>query len=146
MQRGFTFPEVLVIFLIVALTATLAIPSVNNGLAARELESAAMLLASDLRYLQQLSLNAAPGKTYTLVFRNAAPFGYYLMSNLQVVKQIQFDSSIELKAPPPSVSFSAAGVPKSGYTITLRSKKIGKFKYILIEGAIGRVRVSDSGA
>ncbi|CUH94087.1 hypothetical protein P22_0149 [Propionispora sp. 2/2-37] len=142
-QRGFTVMEVLITLLILSVLAGLAIPNLFKHVADRQLEDAARLLASDIRYLQQLSVNSPPGKYYHMFFRNGSPYGYYITSSTIAVKSVRFDNSVELRVPPGYVAFSASGAPQSGYSITLRSNKTKKLKYVLVEGAIGRVRISD---
>lgn len=142
-QQGFTVMEVLVTLLLLSVVVSIAIPNFFKHIADRHLEDAARLLASDIRYLQQLSVNAPEGKYYHMFFRNGSPYGYYITSDTIAIKSVRFDSSVELRVPPRYVAFSGNGTPQSGYSITLRSNKTRKLKYVLVEGAIGRVRVSD---
>lgn len=147
MQKGFTLVEVLAVGLVLAVLAMVAVPSFRQTIANRELNDAARQLAGDLRYLQQLSLNAPAGTLYTISFRNASPYGYYVVSNAaassKALQTVSFPTSVALTAPPGTVHFNSRGVPDSGYQITLKSNVIKKFKYVYVEGAVGRVRISD---
>ena len=147
MQKGFTLVEVLTVGLVLAVLAAVAVPSFRQTIANRELNDAARQLTGDLRYLQQLSLNAPAGTLYTISFRNASPYGYYVVANVsassKTMQTVSFPTSVALTAPPSIVHFNSRGVPDSGYQITLKSNVTQRFKYIYVEGAIGRVRISD---
>lgn len=135
--------EVLLATTLLTVLAAISWPLMTKYQSTQELQDSASLLASDIRYLQQLSINASATQTYSLFFRTIEPAGYYILCNGNVFKSVRFPGSVQLVFVPTRVAFSKYGVPSSGYTITLRSERLQKLRYVMVEGAIGRVRVSD---
>lgn len=132
-----------------ALFTLIALPKANESIERAELETTARLLASDLRLVQQMSVNSSGSgaKTYSIVFNNAEPFGYKISDGIKLVKKITFPAHVVLNGSPSALSFSPEGAPTlstNSRTISLSSK--GKIKYVIITGATGRVRVSDTDA
>lgn len=150
-EHGFTVIELLVVAALFVTFASMALVKANGSVEKAELENSARLLASDLRLLQQLSVNSdgTGAKEYSIVFNNAKPYGYRIIDGMKSVKSVTFPSHVVINASPSPMYFSDNGAPRSNgnsRTISLSSNTIQQFRYVIIAGASGRVRVSDKDA
>jgi prepilin-type N-terminal cleavage/methylation domain-containing protein len=149
LQRGFIFIEVLLVITVIGILATMAVPGLGRILADRELDGAARILASDLRYLQQLCMNTSPDDSFSqMIFRKAPPYGYIIAKGGKALKIVSFPNSVRLAWSPSTMTFGLRGDPVNDNRpaipakITLMSQRGNKFKYINI-ATTGRVRISD---
>ena len=144
-QQGVTLLELIVCIGIIGLLASTAMLVVGQSLQRQELESASLLLANDLRWLQQLSINSGIGTTsYILQFNKSEP-SYYIMANTKVIRKYVFPRSIRLYAPYTFISFSLSGAPLIGaQTVSLQSNQLQTWKYVILAPVTGRVRISDT--
>ncbi|MDF2634691.1 MAG: hypothetical protein K0R78_1565 [Pelosinus sp.] len=146
MQRGVTLIELLICIAILSIFAGMAVPRLGHSLEKQELENTSRQVAADIRWLQQLSINAGVDTTaYAMLFNNTTPYGYYITANTQNIKKVTFPLSVSLSGSHSYISFSQTGAPKVGaQTISLYSKTLKQWKYIILAPVTGRVRVSDS--
>lgn len=144
-QQGVTLLELIVCIGIIGLLASATMLVLGQSLQKQELESASLLLANDLRWLQQLSINSGNGVTsYILQFNKSEP-SYYIMANTKVIKKHVFSPSIKLYAPSTFIGFSLTGAPLIGaQTISLQSDKLQTWKYVILAPVTGRIRISDT--
>ena len=144
-QHGVTLIELLICVGIISLFASMVIPTLGQSLAQQELESSGLQLVADIRWLQQLAINAGSGiVSYRLLFNNSQPYGYYVTANTQVIKKRTFPVSVRLLGNPPQISFGLSGAPSGAQTVSLQSTKLKTWKYIVLAPVTGRVRISDS--
>ncbi|MBP1763214.1 MAG: hypothetical protein H6Q65_272 [Firmicutes bacterium] len=151
MQRGFIFVELLAVTAVMLLLAAAAIPAVDKLIARQELDNTARNLAADIHWVQQLSVNGGFGAgatVYVLMFNNGDHVHYYITANGQVIKSVQMPESVRLGNMPSQIMFNPnTGFPSLGaQSISLRSLVLGKYKYVILAPAIGRVRISDTNA
>lgn len=145
-QRGVTLLELITCIGIVVIIASSAMLVLGQSLQKQELESACMLLTSDLRWLQQLSINDGSGTvSYILRFNQSEPAGYYITANTRVIKKTIFPRGIRLYVSYSVIGFGLLGVPLTGaQTISLQSDKLNIWKYVILAPVTGRVRISNT--
>ena len=146
MQRGVTLIELLICIAILSIFPSMAIPRLGQSIDKQELENVSRQLAADIRWLQQLSTNAGVDTTaYAMIFNNTTPYGYYITANTQSIKKVTFPLSVSLSGVHSYILFSQTGTPKVGaQTISLHSKSLKQWKYVILTPVTGRVRISDS--
>lgn len=145
-QQGVTFLELVICLGILSIIGSSSLFSLGQSLRKQELESASLLLAADLRWLQQLSINERSIATaYLLVFKQTRPYGYDITANTQTVKTVLFPRSVTLHVPYPRISFGRSGAPLLGaQTISLESGKLHSWKYVILAPVTGRIRLSET--
>jgi len=145
-QRGMSLVELVICMGILSIIASTAVLGLGQSLAKQELESTSLQLVADIRWLQQLSMNAGSGTvSYILLFRPSEPYGYYVTANTQVIKQITFPPSVKLSGFYSPIGFALSGAPLIGaQTVSLQSAKLKTWKYVILAPVTGRVRSSDS--
>lgn len=143
---GFSLLELLVTAALITMICGMSMMRLGSGLAEQELSAAALELAADLRWMQQVSTNSpasAGGFPFFMVFEGAGRGGYLVRSGVNVVKRMSLPASVQFGNSPPLVSFAASGSPSpGGLTIILQSRQLGKSLYVIIAAVSGRVRVS----
>ena len=144
-QRGVTLLELVICMGVLSIIASMVIPTLGQSLAKQELESASLQLAADIRWLQQLSINAGNGTvSYRLLFNNGEPYGYYVTANTQVIKSLTFPVSVRLPGGSAQIGFGPSGAPSGAQTVSLQSTKLKTWKYVVLAPVTGRVRISNS--
>jgi prepilin-type N-terminal cleavage/methylation domain-containing protein len=142
MQRGFSVLELLVVIAIIGIVAALTWPQMGSS-AGTDLDNAARELAADLRLTQQMTVNSAGSATPLLVFSNAAPYGYYISVNAQLIKpRTKFPATVQTSGNPGAITFSLDGKPTgtANATIILVNTK-GASRSIITEVMTGRIRI-----
>ena len=106
--------ELLVAASLIAMICGMGMMRLGNSLAEQELSAAALELAADLRWLQQVSTNSpvnAGGPSFFMVFEGAGKGGYLVRAGVNVVKRMALPASVQFGSSPPILSFSASGSP-----------------------------------
>jgi prepilin-type N-terminal cleavage/methylation domain-containing protein len=145
MQRGVTLIELLICIAILSIFAGMAIPRLGQSLEKQELENSSRQLAADIRWLQQISINAGVDTTaYAMFFYNTTPYGYYITANTQRIKNVIFPISVNLPGSHSYITFTPNGAPVIGaQSISLYNRKLKQWKYVILAPVTGRVRISD---
>lgn len=146
MQRGLTLIELVICIGIIGIIACMAFPALGQSLAKQELESTSVQLAADIRWLQQLSINAGSGTvSYIMLFKHSEPYGYDITANTQVIKHFTFPDSVKLPGFYSPIGFGLSGAPLIGaQTISLQSNRLKIWRYVILAPVTGRVRISDA--
>ena len=151
MQRvrgGFSLLELLLVMAMISMICGVGFLRLGDSLAEYELSAAALELAADLRWVQQVSVNSpssAGGPFYLLTFRHADLSGYSISASTVSVKQATFPASVRLANFPLKISFNSNGNPDNPQTIALKSLRLAKKRYVIIAAVTGRVRISSTG-
>jgi len=144
-QRGVTLIELVVCLGVLGIIASTAIPKLGQSLAKQELERASLQLAADIRWLQQVSINAGKDTVPSILrFNYNQPCGYYVTTNNQVIKSYTFPASVTLPDPYSPIGFGLSGAPSGAQTVMLKSTKLNTKKYVILAPVTGRVRISNS--
>jgi prepilin-type N-terminal cleavage/methylation domain-containing protein len=148
MQRGFSLIEVMIVSAVLAMLAVSAVPRIFATIATQELQTFTANLAADIRYMQQMSLNAngqnAP--LYTLRFARGSENSYYIIHDgYQAIKMVYLPKHVKVTGDPDYIMFSNKGAPRKGQRIEFYTSNAQLFSYVYITGATGRVRVSANG-
>lgn len=145
-QRGMTLLELVICIGVLGILASTAILTLGQSLAKQELDKTSLQLMADIRWLQQLSINAGSGTvSYILLFNHSEPYGYYVTANTQVIKQITFPPSVKLSGFYSPIGFALSGAPSMGaQTVSLQSTTLKTWKYVILAPVTGRVRISDA--
>ena len=147
-HSGFSLLELLIVVALISMICGMSMMRLGGGLAEQELSAAALEMAADLRWMQQVSVNSpvsAGGSFFCMVFDRSGG-SYYVREGVQIVKRSFLPGSVSLGNSPPIISFSASGSPASGQTIMLYSRSLGKFRYVIVAAVTGRVRISTTSA
>lgn len=145
---GFTLIELLTTMTILGILLMLAVPTYNNYLTEKRLDSAAMQIASDIRHVQQLAV-ATENYNYQVKF-NQNSGHYQTMLGLKVLSRIFLPDGVSIY----DVYFNndyqnkhilcidAKGIPHpiGGHVILFAGEKM---KYVIVASITGRVRISD---
>ena len=148
-RGGFSLLELLLVVAVLSMICGMGVMRLGESLAEQDLSAAALELAADLRWMQQVSVNSpvgAGGPFYSMVFDHATGDSYRVKAGLQVVKRTTLPASVRFANLPPEVTFSFTGAPSSGQTMMLGSSRLNKSRYVILAAVTGRVRVSDTPA
>lgn len=144
-QNGFTLVELIIVISIMSLILGLAVVSVDRTMATIRLHNTANVLKSNLRLMQTQALSE--GQYYEMRF-DITLNQYRIFRGSNWVKTVKFEPGVNYLYARTSggVTFSylryyPSGSPSSGATIAIEGKYAYK-RYIIINPAIGRVRVS----
>ena len=145
-SSGFSLLELLIVTALISMVCGMSMMRLGDSLAEQELSAAALEMAADLRWMQQVSVNSpanAGGPFYFMMYDTAGG-RYYVKSGIQIVKNMYLPASVRFGNLPPLLSFSSSGSPSSGQTIMLQSRPLNKFRYVIVAAVTGRVRVSET--
>lgn len=143
-QRGVTLIELMICIGVFGIIASTAILTIGQSLAKQELDGASRQLAADIRWLQQLSINAGRDTVPSILrFNYNEPCGYYVIANNQVIKSYTFPTSVSLPDSYSPIGFGLSGAPSGAQTVSLQSKKLKTWKHVILAPVTGRVRISD---
>jgi len=140
-SRGYTFVELIVVLMLIALLATITWPSLQAGLDRFILEETAWRVAREIRLAQQLAV--VEGRWYQIRF---------LHNSDRLVIRRQDGTETEIKLPPQidlelttftnnQFFFYPSGAPSMGGTVPLANGR-GEKRYVKVTVGAGRVRVT----
>lgn len=138
MQRGFALIELVIVIAVISILAGMAIPRLGNSLAEQELTSAAQQMVAELRYLQQITINA-DDQVYRMTFNGDQ---YYIANGYHILKTIKLPASVVIYGTPAAMTFRRFdGGTNTAQTIQLISTSLHKSLFIKIHPNKGRVRI-----
>jgi prepilin-type N-terminal cleavage/methylation domain-containing protein len=144
-EKGITLIELLLVLALISVLLSLALPAISRAEQAWYLKTDANKIAAVLRNTRQEAVFT--GKSQSVLFypesqcyRVHGKSYQYLNTGIKYVGQTTFINKISNA---PACTFSAAGVPSSGGTVTL-TNKYNKRLYIILNPVAGRVRVDEN--
>ncbi|MGQ9497208.1 MAG: GspH/FimT family pseudopilin [Desulfotomaculales bacterium] len=146
--QGHTLLEVILVTLIISIVLAITMPEFAKPLAAAHLNALAGQMAADIRAVQQRAISEESAAYFIKFYPYGERYevrrtGYptYLVLN-----KVALPNTADLVGTTFSadrLAFSAHGTPVQGGTVTLRDKRSGRFRYVIVTPVTGRVRVSD---
>lgn len=144
-QQGFSLLELVIVIALINLILGIGVLSFNTVMERIRLDNTAKLMQSQLRLIQSQAISE--GQYYEMRFditRNR----YRILRGSEPVKTVNFESGISYyytatsgSSSFPYLRYYPTGAPSSGATIAIEDNHAHK-RYIIINPAIGRVRVS----
>lgn len=139
MQQGFAIIELIIVIAVIGILAAMAVLHIGNSVANQELNSAAQQMVTELRYLQQITINASDAASYKMVFNVKE---YYIADGITIKKTILLPASVRIYGTPTTMTFARfSGGTSTSQTIQLRSTPLAKSLFIKIHLDRGRVRI-----
>ncbi|MDN5346865.1 MAG: hypothetical protein PWP65_429 [Clostridia bacterium] len=144
-----TLLEVVIVMLIVSTVLAIAVPELGKPLAAARLDALAGQVAADIRTVQQRAISEESAAYYINFYPHGNRYevrktGYPVYVILDKVTLPSTAQLVETTFNEDRLAFSAGGRPVQGGTITLRDRRSGRSRYVIVAPVTGRVRVSDS--
>lgn len=146
-SRGFTLLEVMVVLAILSIVTAIGIPNFRGHMHQMRLESAALQMVADIRYLQQLAMAKEEETSNYYITFTPGLNRYRLHRNTPAFKIVDLPPGVNLE----STNFenhrlriNIRGLPPTGGTVILYSEGAKKHKYVVVSTITGRVRVSDT--
>ena len=148
-QGGFSLVEVLIVLSVLTILTGTVAGNLFSGMALFEVTGAAEVLASDIRWLQQVTINSVNSADEIvvipeLIMQQTAPFGYIIVGQNAVIRAYQFPATVKLSNDARHLAFKTSGRPADGAQLTFalcstRDSRITK--KVIVEMITGRVRI-----
>ena len=147
-MAGTSLVEVLICVAVFMILCSIALPK-EKITDKHVLDFATDELATDLHWMQQLSLNTLQGKANSpqvmpeilpaIYFQNGNPSGYKIQQGTKILKSVTFSKQIQItsNAPYSNISFNYHGHITPTFKITLQYQ--GQLRYIIVD-CVGRIR------
>lgn len=143
---GFTFVEMAAVLSIISILAALSIPSFFRIIGRHKLQTAAVLIAEDIREIQQRNISEESTE-YHLKF-DCINDKYYLCRTTNSYRIVGLPSGIDLVGTnfgSQCLEFNLKGAPRPyGGHLGLRDNQSGKYLFVIIASITGRVRIDTS--
>lgn len=150
MQRGFSLVEILIVVAMLGVLAGGVVINIPASLARFEVKGTAQVLAADIRWLQQVTINSAniPDKIVIipeLIMRQTEPYGYSVIGeNSAAIRSYVFPKTVIIGSNAHSLMFKTNGRPAVGADLTFilvstRDKSVSA--KVIVEMITGRVRI-----
>lgn len=143
-----TLLEVVIVTLIALMVLAIAVPELAKPLAAARLDALAGQIAADIRTVQQRAINEESAAYFIKFYAYGERYEVRKTDHpiYVVLDRVTLPNTADLVGTTFSedrLAFSARGTPVQGGTVTLRDRRSGRFRYVIVTSITGRVRVSD---
>ena len=148
-RGGFSLLELLIVTAMISMICGMGMMRLGNSLAEYELSAAALELAADLRWMQQLAVNSpaiAGGPFYALAVDHRTGARYQIMASTKTLKWTVLPQSVRLLDVKDNLVFYSNGRPNQGLSFVLQSRPLRRTRYVIVAAVTGRVRISDTPA
>ncbi|NPV72441.1 MAG: prepilin-type N-terminal cleavage/methylation domain-containing protein [Pelotomaculum sp.] len=148
---GYNLIEVMVVVFVLGIVAGVAVPACEGAIAGYELQVAARQVVSDIRYMQNLSRDLLQDgleldRDGYYIYFNTENDSYSIYKNFsEKIKEYSFPKSVDLydtNFGGDRIALKMNGLINPGGTVIIRSRKTGKFLYVVVASISGRVRIS----
>ncbi len=138
MERGYSFIELLIVISLITMIAGMAALKIGDWQAHQDLNAAARQLASDIRLLQQVTVNvdARKGTPVLILHTN----GYYSDPPNPAPFKRTFPSTVSIPTSDKVIFSAKDGSPTMVKAITLRRTDSKGSREVIVD-SVGRVRI-----
>lgn len=147
-ERGFTLVELLVVVLLLGILGTLTVPGFRTGLVRHQLDTAARMLAADIRQVQEMVLNEESAHEFKVTFEEHR---YTVARDIKRLKTVDLPAGVMVTA----ANFGGSEMrvwfrngtvsPRDGGgTVVLKHRATGLSSKVVVKPVTGRVRTENS--
>ena len=146
-RGGFGLLELLIVTAMISMICGLGMMRLGNSLAEVELSAAALELAADLRWMQQMAVNSPAGSggpICLMIIDHSTGARYQIAAATKTLKWTYLPASVRLADVQGSILFYSNGSPYRARSFVLQSLKLKKNRYVILAAVTGRVRISET--
>lgn len=144
-ERGFTLVELLIVVLLLGILGALTVPGFRTGLVRHQVDTAARLLAADIREVQERVLNRESADEFKIHFGENR---YTVLQNTRVIKAVDLPGGVSIV----SAGFGGSDMrvwfrngsvspQDGGGTVVLKHRATGLESRVVVKPVTGRVRI-----
>lgn len=144
---GFSLLELLVVTAMISMICGMGMMRLGESVAEYELSAAALELAADLRWMQQMAVNSpasSGGPFYLMIIDHSTCARYQIAAATKTLKWTRLPDSVRLADVQEKIMFNSNGSPYKARSFVLQSLRLKKNRYVIVAAVTGRVRISNT--